>query len=88
MYATQTQDDQRDPDRIGVDSERTDRPVREGADDGLGGASRLSRVQEGADRTGTGHHLGYPAGAVRPEEVTNQRNGKSGKTVLTDDGPL
>jgi transposase-like protein len=25
---------------------------------------------------------------VRPEDATNQRNGKSGKTVLTDDGPL
>jgi transposase-like protein len=35
-----------------------------------------------------GHHLGYPQGADRPEESINQRNGKSGKTVLTDDGPL
>jgi putative transposase len=35
-----------------------------------------------------GHHLGYPAGAPRPEEATNHRNGRSGKTVLTDDGPL
>ena len=35
-----------------------------------------------------GHHLGYPFGAERPEDATNQRNGKSGKTVLTDDGPL
>ncbi|NMK44784.1 IS256 family transposase [Achromobacter sp. Bel] len=35
-----------------------------------------------------GHHLGYPAGGERPEEATNQRNGKSRKTVLTDDGPL
>src|SRR6185369_11344332 len=35
-----------------------------------------------------GHHLGYPAGAERPEDATNQRNSKSGKTVLTDDGPL
>ncbi|WP_043699462.1 IS256 family transposase, partial [Tepidimonas taiwanensis] len=26
--------------------------------------------------------------SARPEEVTNQRNGKSAKTVLTDDGPL
>jgi putative transposase len=34
------------------------------------------------------HHLGYPAGAKRPQDVTNHRNGKSGKTVLTDDGPL
>jgi len=35
-----------------------------------------------------GHHLGYPAGGERPERATNQRNGKSSKTVLTDDGPL
>jgi putative transposase len=35
-----------------------------------------------------GHHLGYPAGAERPEDATNHRNGKSGKTVLTDAGPL
>ena len=34
------------------------------------------------------HHLGYPAGAEKPESATNHRNGKSGKTVLTDDGPL
>jgi putative transposase len=33
-------------------------------------------------------HLGYPAGADKPETATNHRNGKSGKTVLTDDGPL
>ncbi|RAP63297.1 transposase [Achromobacter sp. HZ01] len=35
-----------------------------------------------------GHHLGYPAGGERPENATNQRNGRSRKTVLTDDGPL
>jgi putative transposase len=35
-----------------------------------------------------GHHLGYAAGADRPEDATNHRNGRSGKTVLTDDGPL
>ena len=34
------------------------------------------------------HHLGYPAGGDKPESATNHRNGKSGKTVLTDDGPL
>jgi transposase-like protein len=34
------------------------------------------------------HHLGYPAGAPKPEETTNHRNGSTGKTVLTDDGPL
>lgn len=35
-----------------------------------------------------GHHLGYPSGAQRPEDGTNQRNGKSSKTVLTGNGPL
>lgn len=34
------------------------------------------------------HHLGYAAGADKPAEVSNQRNGVSGKTLLTDDGPL
>lgn len=35
------------------------------------------------------HHLGYPPGAAKPhQETPNQRNGKSGKTVLTQDGPL
>ena len=35
-----------------------------------------------------GHHLGYASGAAKPEAATNHRNGKSAKTVLTDDGPL
>jgi len=35
-----------------------------------------------------GHHLGYPPGTERPEGSENLRNGTSGKTVLTDDGPL
>ena len=34
------------------------------------------------------HHLGYPPGGARPEDVANHRNGTSAKTVLTDDGPL
>jgi putative transposase len=34
------------------------------------------------------HHLGYPPGAEKPEEVGNHRNGITGKTVLTEDGPL
>ena len=34
------------------------------------------------------HHLGYSAGEAKPEGATNHRNGNSGKTVLTDDGPL
>ena len=35
-----------------------------------------------------GHHLGYPAGAAKPESAANQRNGKTGKTVLTGEGPV
>lgn len=34
------------------------------------------------------HHLGYAPGEARPEATANHRNGSSGKTVLTDDGPL
>ena len=34
------------------------------------------------------HHLGYPVGAARPDDATNQRNGTSRKTVLTDDGSV
>src|SRR5687768_848121 len=34
------------------------------------------------------HHLGYAPGTVKPEPTTNHRNGSSGKTVLTDDGPV
>jgi hypothetical protein len=34
------------------------------------------------------HHLGYAPGGAKPEELANHRNGSSGKTVLTDDGPL
>jgi transposase-like protein len=34
------------------------------------------------------HHLGYAPGAAKPELATNHRNGLSGKTVLTDDGPV
>jgi putative transposase len=34
------------------------------------------------------HHLGYAVGGAKPEATTNHRNGSSGKTVLTDDGPL
>ncbi len=35
-----------------------------------------------------GHHLGYAAGAAKPEPAANQRNGRSAKTVLTGEGPV
>jgi len=34
------------------------------------------------------HHLGYAPGEAKPGEMSNHRNGASGKTVLTEDGPL
>jgi putative transposase len=34
------------------------------------------------------HHLGYAPGAAKPEDADNHRNGASGKTVLTEDGPV
>jgi len=33
-------------------------------------------------------HLGYPPGAPKPPEQTNERNGSSGKTLLTDRGAV
>jgi len=34
------------------------------------------------------HHLGYEAGADKPDGVTNQRNGSTSKTMLTGDGQV
>lgn len=34
------------------------------------------------------HHLGYLPGADKPPNADNHRNGVSGKTVLTEEGPL
>lgn len=38
-----------------------------------------------AEMTG---HLGYAPGEEKPEDQSNHRNGTSGKTVITDDGPV
>ena len=34
------------------------------------------------------HHLGYAPGSDKPSEASNHRNGATGKTVLTEVGPL
>ena len=34
------------------------------------------------------HHLGYAPGGDKPAMADNHRNGSTGKTVLTEDGPL
>ena len=35
-----------------------------------------------------GQHLGYSSGVAKPEGISKQRYGASGKTVMTEDGPL
>jgi putative transposase len=44
----------------------------------------MERVLEGE----MSHHLGYSPGGAKPEESSNHRNGRSGKTVLTDTGAV
>jgi putative transposase len=34
------------------------------------------------------HHLGYSSGEAKPADQANHRNGTTGKTVITDDGPV
>jgi transposase-like protein len=45
-------------------------------------------VVERAMNVEMSHHLGYKPGEVKPEGQTNERNGASGKTVLTDSGAM
>ena len=54
---------------------------------------RRPAVQEGADRARAGRRADAPSRLsarrrASPSDTTNHRNGTSGKTVLTDDGPL
>jgi putative transposase len=34
------------------------------------------------------HHLGYAPGDAKPDDTINHRNGTSGKTIVTEDGPV
>ena len=52
------------------------------------GAAFKKALIEAALNAELDHHLGYASGAERPETVTNQRNGSTGKTVLTGDGKV
>jgi transposase-like protein len=45
-------------------------------------------VIERAMSTELSDHLGYREGENKPDGQSNQRNGTSGKTVITDDGPV
>lgn len=63
------------------------RPMSQGEVDAITKRFKKALVERmlGGELT---HHLGYPPGGEKPPDTTNQRNGTSGKTVLTDDGPL
>jgi putative transposase len=63
------------------------RPMSQGEVDGITKRFKKALVERmlGGELT---HHLGYPPGGEKPPEIANHRNGTSGKTVLTDDGPL
>lgn len=43
-------------------------------------------IIEGAMRAEMNHHLGYEPGEPKPAGQSNQRNGTSGKSVITDNG--
>lgn len=58
----------------------------EGVEDVMRGIKKA--LIERALQAELSHHLGYAVGEEKPEANANQRNGTSGKTVLTDDGPL
>lgn len=45
-------------------------------------------VVERAMNVEMSHHLGYKSGQDKPDGQTNERNGASGKTVLTDSGAM
>ena len=45
-------------------------------------------VIERAMNSEVSQHLGYGPDQVKPEGQSNERNGASGKTVLTDTGPV
>ena len=63
------------------------RPMSQGEVDGITKRFKKALIERmlGAELT---HHLGYPPGGEKPPATANHRNGTSGKTVLTDDGPL
>ena len=63
------------------------RPMSQADVDGIMRRFKKAMVERmlGGEMT---HHLGYPPGDPKPAGTANHRNGTSGKTVLTDDGPL
>src|SRR5919109_5203394 len=63
------------------------RPMSQGEVDAITKRFKKALVERmlGGELT---HHLGYPPGGEKPPDTTNQRNGTSGKTVLTGEGPL
>src|SRR3982751_566631 len=62
-------------------------PMTQGDLDGMF-RSLQKAVIERAMSAEMNQHLGYEPGEAKPAGQSNQRNGTSGKTVFTDDGPV
>jgi transposase-like protein len=62
-------------------------PMTQGDLDTLFRSLKKAVIERAMNAEMTGH-LGYAAGEDKPEEQSNHRNGTSGKTVITDDGPI
>jgi transposase-like protein len=81
-----------DPALAPVPAEILDQFMRDGAVSAADVEAAMRRFKKALIERALGgeltHHLGYPPGAAKPEDASNHRNGTSGKTVLTDDGPL
>src|SRR6185295_18050433 len=59
-----------------------------GADVEAAGRRFKQALIEGTLGAELSHHLGYAPGDAKPDDTSNHRNGTSGKTVLTEDGPV
>jgi len=70
-----------------LDQFAPDRPLTAAEIDGAMRRFKKALLERalGAELT---HHLGYPAGAPKPDASTNHRNGTTPKTVLTDEGTV
>src|SRR5215831_10541410 len=70
-----------------LDQFAPDRPLTAAEIDGAMRRFKKALLEQalGAELT---HHLGYPAGAPKPDASTNHRNGTTPKIVLTDEGTV
>jgi len=62
-------------------------PITQGEFESIFRALKKAVIERGMSAK-LNQHLGYKQGEPKPAGQTNQRNGTSGKTVITDDGPV